>query len=75
MTTDNLCFYLQNRPIQTSQTGGQWYSDTSLFSIPCSVEGLCLKNMHVVNAGCHKTIMLLGANSEGCMMPHPQIYF
>jgi hypothetical protein len=35
MTTDNLCFYLQNRLIQTSQTGGQWYSDTSPFSIPC----------------------------------------
>ncbi len=35
MTTDNFCFYLQNRLIQTSQTGGQQYSDTSLFSIPC----------------------------------------
>jgi hypothetical protein len=34
MTTDNFCFYLQNRPIQTSQTGGQEYSDTSLSSIP-----------------------------------------
>ncbi len=33
MTTDILCFYLQNRLIQTSQTGGQRYSDTSLFSI------------------------------------------
>jgi len=32
MTTDNLCFYLQNRLIQTSQTGGQ--CDTSPFSIP-----------------------------------------
>jgi hypothetical protein len=31
---DNFCFYLQNRLIQTSQTGGQWYSDTSPFSIP-----------------------------------------
>jgi hypothetical protein len=29
------CFYLQNRLIQTSQTGGRWYSDTSPFSIPC----------------------------------------
>ncbi len=29
-----LCFDLQNPLIQTSQTGGQWYSDTSLFSIP-----------------------------------------
>jgi hypothetical protein len=27
-------FYLQNRLIQTGQTGGQWYSDTSPFSIP-----------------------------------------
>ncbi len=33
-TSDNSCFYLQNRLIQTSQTGGQWYSDTSPFSIP-----------------------------------------
>ncbi len=35
MATDNFCFYLQDRLIQTSQTGGQWYGDTSLFSIPC----------------------------------------
>ncbi len=34
-TTDNYCFYLKNRLIQTSQTGGQWYNDTSPFSIPC----------------------------------------
>jgi hypothetical protein len=34
MTTDNICFYLQNRLIQTSQTGGQQYSDISPFSIP-----------------------------------------
>jgi hypothetical protein len=34
MTTDNFRFYLKNRVIQTSQTGGQWYSDTSPFSIP-----------------------------------------
>ncbi len=34
MTTNNFCFYLQNRLIQTSQTGGQWYNDTSPFSIP-----------------------------------------
>jgi len=35
MTTDNFCFYLQNGLIQTSQTGGQQYSDTSHFSITC----------------------------------------
>ena len=34
MTTDNFCFYLQNCLIQTSQIGGQWYNDTSPFSIP-----------------------------------------
>ncbi len=34
MRTDNFCIHLQNRQIQTSQTGGQWYSDTSPFSIP-----------------------------------------
>jgi len=33
----NICFYLQNRQIQTSQTGGQRYSDTSPFSIPCQI--------------------------------------
>jgi hypothetical protein len=35
MTPDNFCFYLQKRLVQTSQTGGQQYSDTSPFSIPC----------------------------------------
>jgi hypothetical protein len=35
MTTDNFCFYLQNRLIQTGQTGGPQYNDTSPFSIPC----------------------------------------
>jgi len=35
MISDNICFYLRNRLIQTSQKGGQQYSDTSPFSIPC----------------------------------------
>ncbi len=35
MTFNNCCFYFQNKLIQTSQTGGQQYSDTSPFSIPC----------------------------------------
>ncbi len=34
MTTNNFCFYLQNRLIQTGQTGGQQYSDTPPSSIP-----------------------------------------
>jgi hypothetical protein len=37
MTTDNFCFYLQKRLIQTSQTGGQRYSDTSPFIIPLKI--------------------------------------
>jgi hypothetical protein len=39
MTNNNFCFYLQNRLIQTSQTGGQLYSDTPPFSIPWLVLG------------------------------------
>jgi len=34
------CFYLQNRLIQTSEIGGQGYSDTSPFSIPWCVSFL-----------------------------------
>jgi hypothetical protein len=34
MTTDNYCFDLKNRLIQTSQTGGQWDSDTSHLVVP-----------------------------------------
>jgi hypothetical protein len=34
MPADNFCFYLQNWLIQINQTGGQWYSYTSPFSIP-----------------------------------------
>ncbi len=40
MTTDNFSFYLKNRLIQTSQIGGQWYSDNSPFSIPWSIRTL-----------------------------------
>ncbi len=32
MTSDNFCFYLQNRLIQSSQTGGQQHCDNSPFS-------------------------------------------
>jgi hypothetical protein len=39
MTTHNFYYYSQNRLIQTSQTG-QWYSDTSPFSIPWNEERL-----------------------------------
>ncbi len=45
MTTDNFCFHLQNRLIQTSQTGGQQYSDTFPLVFPWSVLGLPLQWM------------------------------
>ncbi len=48
MMTDNFCFYLQNRLIQTSQTGGQKYSDTSPISIPCSSLHLTLLEEYVL---------------------------
>jgi hypothetical protein len=55
MTTDKFRFYLQNRLIQTSQTGGQRYSDTSPFSIPWCYH----RSYHVnVNARYLKTIFL-----------------
>jgi len=59
MTTENFCFYLQNRLIQTSQTGGQWYSDTFPFSIPWSV--LC---MHAVIK--YLQVWLGELMAEGC---------
>jgi hypothetical protein len=34
METDHFCFYSQNRLIQSSQTGGQQYSNYSPFSFP-----------------------------------------
>ncbi len=39
-------FYFQNRLIQTSQTGGQWYSDTSPFSFPCLLSAFIVPAFH-----------------------------
>jgi len=57
MTIDNFCFYLQNRLIQTSRTGGH---DTSPFSIPWLLP--CPKYMTGVGA---KQISLLCVQNEG----------
>jgi len=51
------CFYLQNRLIQTGQTGSQWYSDTSPFSFPLNVPFPCtvyqgLTHLKVCFAAC-----------------------
>jgi hypothetical protein len=65
MTPDNFCFYLLNRLIQTSQTGGQWYSDTSPFSIPCFVlqyihisVSLVYMYIFTINKYCHMTVVM-----------------
>jgi len=39
MTTNIFCFYLQNRLIQTSQTGGQRYSDLPPLVFPVETHG------------------------------------
>ncbi len=62
MTTDNFCFYLQNRLIQTSQTGGQWYSDASPFSIPWSNSILTLSQSGPFNLICFKVILKVGSS-------------
>ncbi len=45
VTTDNFCFYMKNRLLQISQTGGQWYSVTSPISIPWSILLRCLNSV------------------------------
>jgi hypothetical protein len=57
MTTDYFCFYLQNRLIQTSQTGGQRYSDTSPFSIPWV-------NTCLINLGSRVRVLLVPAERK-----------
>jgi hypothetical protein len=63
MITDSLCFYLQNRLIQTGQRGGQRYSDTSHFSIPwlmffnnclACLEGMELSGPRLYIMGCSR---------------------
>jgi hypothetical protein len=60
MTIEIFCFYLQNRLIQTSQTGGQRYSDTSPFSIPwTSVHFLSESNILIIF--CKKSFYEIGS--------------
>jgi hypothetical protein len=76
MTTDNFCFYFQNRLIQTNQTGGQWYSDTSQFSIPCIYVcvGVCvfayILLYHTYNCFKCSTIPYVGK----CICTHSYMY-
>jgi hypothetical protein len=50
LATDNFFFFLQNRLIQNSQTGGQWYSDTSPFRIPW----LYVSDIYEIDYICHR---------------------
>jgi hypothetical protein len=47
MTTDDFCFYSQNRLIQTSQTGGQQYSDTYPLVFPVFCNTLERRNIYL----------------------------
>jgi hypothetical protein len=52
MTNDNFCFYMQNRLIQTSQTGGQWYSDTFPLVFPGAsmhCQGIAFPRSHYID--------------------------
>ncbi len=73
MTIDNFCFYLPNRLIQTRKTGGQQYSDTSPFSIPCLkyyILDITLNNLftifsdHEISILYSRTSRLLEQNTE-----------
>ncbi len=56
IATDNFCFYLQNRLIQTSQTGGEQYSDTSPFSIPCQFYLILFPERPHRRSGCEQRV-------------------
>ncbi len=60
MTIFNFCFYLQNRLIQTSQTGGQLYSDTSLLDLPepSHLSMLHLKSLNACQGAANTSLKL-----------------
>ncbi len=59
MTVDNFCFYLQNRLIQTGQTGGQWYNYASPFSIPWSQPRLIVSLSKFKSGSSHQSLRRL----------------
>jgi hypothetical protein len=70
MTTDNFCFYLQIRLIQTRQMEGQWYSDTPPFSIPWLgawvVRDTWPADIEVVNADMYLLGLVVGVVRDSC---------
>jgi hypothetical protein len=65
MTTDNFCFYMQNRQIQTGQTGGQRYSDMSPSSIPWASGHVLLS----LALSCQTLQMETQLNHPVCVVP------
>jgi hypothetical protein len=69
MTTNNFCFYLKNRLIQTSQTGGQQYSDTSTLEFPVSgksIPDMCtIQSLVTLGPGAAKSLTRDIVNSVG----------
>jgi hypothetical protein len=63
MTTENFRFYFQNRRIQISQTGGQWYSDTSPSIIPWLKFGQSFWRQQKENAASDITDKCIVANT------------
>ncbi len=64
---DNWQYFL-NRLIQTSQTGGQWYSDTSPFRTPCTNNNLLMCYVHIYMHICIVHIC------KKCVYIHTHIY-
>jgi hypothetical protein len=75
MTTDKFCFYLQNRLIQTSQTGGQQYSDTSPFSIPCITQNIIqgLESLGKNKQSFLETFVNYGFKNSTTLRPGPNV--
>ncbi len=72
MPTDNFCFYLQNRLIQTSQIGGQWYSDTYPLVFPGTAIIHDDRNIFIVQATGFGLPVWLGGGRYG-IQPNARI--
>jgi hypothetical protein len=72
MTTDNFCFYLQNRLILTSRTEGQRYSDTFPFSIAC-LNVISIKNFPVLTNHRRRKSQQLVLRNRLCKRPLPRL--
>jgi hypothetical protein len=75
MTTDNFCFYSQNRLIQTSQTGGQLYSDTSPLVFPGHILFTGKAGAYPSGAPLHDSTFKLVKQEVNCTVILPPLVF